>query len=177
MLTEFARDHAFTIGWFGLMAFVWFGWAQEDPPIRWRWWLGLGSGAGAVLAGIFGYAVAARWGEVSALEGRYGWFGALVLAEVLLAVLGCLVLRRRGVGRWAAWWVALVVGLHFLPLAVLLGDGSLALLGASQGVGLLLLMPRLRGTSSPTSRLAGPFMGITLLLFAAASLVVYLVRW
>ncbi|ROZ63588.1 hypothetical protein EDL96_06615 [Kocuria soli] len=25
MLTEFARDHAFTIAWFGLMSFVWFG--------------------------------------------------------------------------------------------------------------------------------------------------------
>ena len=177
MLTEFARDHAFTIGWFGLMAFVWFGWAQEDPPARWRWRLGIGSGAGAILAGTFGYAVAARWGEGSALDGRYEWFGALVLAEVLLAGLGCLTLWRRGLGRWTAWWVAFVVGLHLLPLAVLLGDGSLALLGAVQSAGLLVLVPRLRGTSRSTSRLAGPFMGITLLLFAAVSLLVYCVRW
>ncbi len=29
MLTEFARDHAFAIAWFGLMALVWFGWGRR----------------------------------------------------------------------------------------------------------------------------------------------------
>ena len=29
VLTDFARDHAFTIAWFGLMTFVWFDWGQE----------------------------------------------------------------------------------------------------------------------------------------------------
>lgn len=31
VLTDFARDHAFTIVWFGLMTFVWCGWGQGDP--------------------------------------------------------------------------------------------------------------------------------------------------
>jgi len=117
VFTDFIRDHAFTIAWFGLMAFVWFGWGQEDPPPAWRSWLGAGSVMGLLLAGLFGYGVFARWSEGSALEGRYPWFGLVVGLEVLLAVVGCLFLHRRGKGRWMAWWVALVVALHFVPLA------------------------------------------------------------
>lgn len=45
MLTDFVRDHAFTIAWFGLMTMVWLGWAQEDPPERLRLPLGVGSGS------------------------------------------------------------------------------------------------------------------------------------
>ena len=176
MLTEFARDHAFTIAWFGLMAFVWFGWSQEDPPARWRWRLGAGSALGAVLAGIFGYAVATRWGEDSALEDRYGWFGVAVLAEVLLAGIGCLLPWRRGKGRWAAWWVALVVALHFVPLAGFLEDWSLAVLGAVQALCLIALLPRLRASDAASSRLVGPLMGASFLLFALASALLYLLR-
>lgn len=44
----------------------------------------------------------------------------------------CFVLARRGQGRWMAWWVAVVVLLHFLPLAVFLRDPSLAGLGSSK---------------------------------------------
>src|SRR5690625_6334634 len=79
MLTEFARDHAFTIAWFGLMTMVWFGWGQEDPPQRWRWRLGAGSVLGLSLLGVFGYGVVLRWGDGTALEGRYSWFGVLTL--------------------------------------------------------------------------------------------------
>lgn len=31
MITDLVRDQAFCVGWFGLMAFVWLGWAPEDP--------------------------------------------------------------------------------------------------------------------------------------------------
>lgn len=176
MLTDFARDHAFTIAWFGVMAFVWFGWGQEDPPPRWRWRLGAGSAVGVVLAGVFGYALALRWDDPTALEGRYAWFGGLVLAEVLLAGIGCLVLARRRRSRWMSWWVAVVVASHFVPLALLLDDWSLIGLGAGQVVLLLALLPRLRRDSAPTSRLAGPVMGGSLLVFALVSVVVFLDR-
>lgn len=173
MLTEFARDHAFTIAWFGLMAMVWFGWGQEDPPRRWRWRLGVGSVLGVILAGLFGYGVFVRWGEGSALDGRYEWFGLLVLLEVVLAGAGCLILWKRQQIRWTAWWVALVVALHFLPLALLLGDWSLTVLGVAQAVCLIVLTPRLRAADGTTSRLVGPVMGVTLLVFAMVSVVAF----
>ncbi|GAA1726296.1 hypothetical protein [Aeromicrobium alkaliterrae] len=174
MLTEFVRDHAFTIAWFGLMTMVWFGWGQEDPPEPWRWRLGVGSGLGIALAGVFGYAVAIRWDDGSALDDRYAWFGVVVGLEVLAAGIGCLVLWRRGAERWMAWWVAVVVAVHFVPLAFFLEDASIAVLALVQGVALTALLPRLRTVDGPTSRLVGPVMGATLLTFALLSAVVFL---
>ena len=176
MLTEFARDHAFAIAWFGLMALVWFGWGQEDPPASWRWRLALGSVIGLALAGVFGYGLFARWGEPTALEGKYAWFGALVALELIAAGVGCLVLYRSGRTRWMAWWVAGVVAAHFLPLAFLLLDPGMAGLGVVQLVALGMLVPRLRRNDEPTSRIVGPVMGVTLLVFALASAGLFLTR-
>ncbi|HIV57591.1 MAG TPA: hypothetical protein H9902_06500 [Candidatus Stackebrandtia faecavium] len=175
MLTDFVRDHAFTIAWFGLMALVWFGWAQEDPPDKWRPWLGAGSGAAVLIAGPFGYAVALRWNDGSALDGQEPLFGLIVLAEFVLAGLGCLVLWRRRQTRWMAWWVALIVGLHFVPLAFLLDDLSLIGLSTVQTVGLCVVARRLRGSAGTTSHIVGALMGVTLLVFALFSIVVFTV--
>ncbi|MBE1515174.1 hypothetical protein [Nesterenkonia halotolerans] len=169
MLTEFVRDHAFTIAWFGLMAVAWFGWSQEDAPSHWRWKLGAGSVAGLALAGVFGYAMVTRWGQSSALEGRYEWFGLLVLVEVVAATIGSLYLQRSEKGRWAAWWVAMVVAAHFIPLAFLVADGSLIVLGVLQAGALLLLARPLKGKQWSTSRIVGPMMGLSMLLFAVVS--------
>ena len=178
MLTDFARDHAFTIAWFGLMTMVWCGWGQEDPPRRLRWVLGAGSVLGILVAGVFGYGVFVRWDQGTALEGRYEWFGVVVLLEVVLAAAGCLVLSRKRLSRWMAWWVALVVALHFLPLAFFFDDWSLLGLGAVQAVCLVAALPKLRADAgTPTSRLVGPVMGATLLLFAAASTVVFIATY
>ncbi|WP_043623034.1 hypothetical protein [Nonomuraea candida] len=172
MLTEFLRDLCFTTAWFGLMAFVWFGWSQEDPPRSWRISLGVGSALGVGLAVAFGVLTVANWDQPSALEGKYAWFGLLVAAEVLAAGAGCLVLARRGAPRWMAWWVAIVVAAHFLPLALLLNDIGVAVVGVVQLVVLGVVARRLRGTTTPSSRLAGPAMGVTLLLSAAISAVI-----
>ncbi|ACQ81825.1 conserved hypothetical protein [Beutenbergia cavernae DSM 12333] len=163
MLTEFTRDALFTAGWFGLMAMVWFGWAQEAPPRSWRVWLGAGSVVGTLLAVGCGVAVPMNWDSPSALEGRYAWFGVLVAVDVLAAGVGCWVLARRGAARWMAWWVALVVAVHFLPLAWLLEDAGMALVGAGLTVALLVLRPRLRDRPGPTSAVVGVTMGATLL--------------
>lgn len=169
MLTGFLRDQCFTAAWFGLMAFVWFGWAQEDPPRRWRIWLGAGSALGVGFAVAFGVLTAVNWDQPSALEGRYAWFGVLVAAEVVVAGAGCLVLARRGASRWMAWWVALVVAAHFPPLALLLNDIGVAVVGIVQLVALGVAGSRSRGGTTPSSRTAGPIMGATLLLSAAIS--------
>jgi hypothetical protein len=167
MLTEFVRDQYFTTAWFGLMAVVWFGWSQEDPPRRLRIWLGAGSVLGIGLAVAFGLLTATNWAEPTALEGRYPWFGVLVGAEVVAAGAGCLVLAGRGAHRWMAWWVAVVVAAHFLPLALLLADAGIAVAGVVQLAALAAVVPRLRATDTTTSRVAGPIMGVILLVSAA----------
>lgn len=173
MLTEFARDQAFTIAWLGLMTMVWAGWAQEAPPRRARVWLGVGSVLGIALTVVFVLRVIELWSGPSALEGRYHWFGLLTLVEVLAAGAGAVVLARRDEGRWIAWWVALVVALHFLPLALLLQDVAVGVLGAVQTIGLLALVPTLRRRPGATSAVAGPFMAATLLLFGVVSALLF----
>lgn len=125
------------------------------------------------LLGLYGYAVVLRWESSSALEGRYHWFGVLVAAELLLAGVGAFVLWRRRQTRWTAWWVACIVALHFIPLALLLEGWSLIWLGILQFVVLLALIPQLKASELTTSRLVGPVMGATLLLFAALSVVTF----
>lgn len=169
MLSEFVRDQTFTVAWFGLMAFVWLGWAQEDPLPSWRKWLGLGSVLGIALALGFGVLTARHWSDGTALTDRYHWFGVLVAVEVAAAGAGCAVLARRNAERWTAWWVALVVALHFLPLSALLEDPSIAVFGLLQCAALALLARSLRRSDVTTSRHAGPLMGTSLLAYAALS--------
>lgn len=173
MLTDFARDHAFTIAWFGLMIIVWCGWGQEDPPPGWRGWLGLSSVIGGVVAGAFGYGVFLRWAEDSALDGQYVWFGVLTGAQAVLAGAGALYLWRRRRPRWISWWVALIVAAHFIPLALLLSDWSLVALGSVKAVGLVVLGRAAQRGSRPLSRSVCPYMGGTLTLFALASSVLF----
>lgn len=177
MLTEFFRDQVFSVAWLGLMAFVWFGWGQEYQANRVRTvLLGVGSALGLGLAALFGYLVFVHWNEASALEGQYEVFGFLVAAEFLLAGAGSGYLVYRRKARWIAWWVALVVGAHFIPLAFLLQDGSLALLGVLQVGALAFVVPRVRAHGDTSSREVGPLMGLSLLLFATASALLALVR-
>jgi hypothetical protein len=119
VLTDLARDTLFTIGWFGLLSMVSFGWAQEDPPAGSRLWLGAGSAIGA------------------------------------------------------AWWVAVIVGAHLLPLAWLLGDLSIVVFGVLQLGALGVLRPLCRGRPTSTSRVVGPVTGISMLSHAAVSAVVW----
>ena len=59
--------------------------------------------------------------------------------------------------------VALVVALHFVPLAFLLADPTLAVVGGALAVVLALLLPRLRRRPGPTSSVVGAVMGGSLL--------------
>jgi hypothetical protein len=174
MLTEYVRDHSFTIAWFGLMTFVWLGWSQEDPKPWMRPILGIGSVLGLGLSIWFGILTYRGWSGATALEGRYPWMGVLVVVEFALAGIGVLVLARRKQQRWSAWWVALVVALHFLPLGILLQDGTVVALGVAQAIALVALVPLLRRAEYRTSRVAGPVMGFSLLGYAVVSAVVFL---
>lgn len=175
MLTDALRDHSFTIAWFGLMTFVWLGWSQEDPKPWMRPVLGIGSALGLALSIGFGIVTQRNWAAATALEGRYHLLGILVLVEVVAALVGVLVLARRKQGRWMAWWVALVVAVHFIPLGLLLADGTVIVLGALQTIALLAVIPLLRRAEHRTSRVVGPLMGFSLLAYAVVSAIVFLV--
>lgn len=174
MLTEFLRDQAFAIAWLSLMAAAWLGWAQEDPPAKLRGWLGAGSVISTLIAFGFAVVVWQNWSTPTALDGRYWVFGIIVAVEALLIGVGCLILARRHLSRWYAWWIGLCVALHFIPLAWLFNDWSYVVLALIQALGLVLLLPTLKRDDYPTSRWAAPWIGLTFLLFAAISAVLFL---
>lgn len=176
MLTDFLRDQAFAVAWLALMAAGWFGWAQEDPKPAWRGWLGAGSVIGFLIAIAFGILVWRNWSTPTELDGRYWVFGVIVLAEVLLIGGGCIVLARRRRTRWYGWWIGLCVALHFIPLAWVFEDWSYLLLTAVQVAGLLAMRPTLGRSDAATSRWACPWIGVTFLLYALISGVVFLAR-
>lgn len=170
------RDALYTTAWFGLMTTVWFGWAQEAPLQRLRRPLVGGSIVGGLVAIGFGVLTALHWQDPSALESRYPLFGIVVGAEVVLAGLGALLLARTGRSRWMAWWVALVVAVHFLSLAWLLDGLSLAVLAVIEVVALIVAGSRMRNDTYPTSRFVGPIMGSTLLVYALVGGAATLIR-
>lgn len=175
VLTDLLRDHLVAVAWLALMAFAWCGWAQEDPPSRLRPLWGACSVLALALVVPAAIGVVRAWDTPSALDGREALFGLVVLLEVVLCAAGCLLLARRGRSRWFAAWIALVVALHLLPLALLFGDPSYAVLGLFQVLGLLVLRGRMARSEAPTSRWAAPWMGVTFLVFSGASAVILLI--
>lgn len=153
LVPDFPRD-LITIGIvFGLAALVWAGWGQERPPARgWRIPLGVLSALGLGLVG-FGVPAAVRtWDTGTAIEpGTPAFVGYVVAfwAEVVLAVVGAIVLIRRRRGELVAPLVLIIVGVHFVPLALVFGQGVLlltAILLCAAAVAAFLL----RGRAAPS---------------------------
>ena len=166
----FVRDTAMTAVIFGVAAFVWSGWAQEGPPQRWRPWLGAGSGAGLLLAALGGLLAWRNWGPESALasaDARVA-FGIVCGIEVALCAIGATVLALTKRPRWIATWIAFVVGVHFVPLALVFGDISmivLAVLVVLVSAASVLLVRR--GSAVLPSALVGAGTGAVFLVFSA----------
>lgn len=108
------------------------------------------------------------------LKGQYWVFGLIVALEAILIGAGCVVLARRAQQRWFGWWIALCVALHFVPLAWVLADWSFVGLALVQVVGLIVMLPALKPAAYQTSRWACPWMGVTFLLYALLSGVIFL---
>lgn len=127
----FPRD-LITIGIvFGVATLVWAGWAQERPPsTAWRVLLGILSLGGLALVG-FGIPAAIRtWETGTAIEPGTPAFVVYVAAfwaEVVIGAALAIVLIRRGRGDLVAPVILLIVGVHFVPLAVVFGQGVLML--------------------------------------------------
>jgi len=163
----FVRDHAVMAAIFGFAGFVWFGWAQEDPPDRWRRRLGIGAVLGGLVAIAGGLFAWQNWGPESALAvpGAQRAFGIICGIEFGLAGLGAAVLALTKRLQWTAPWVALVVGVHFVPLAILLGDAGLYVLAALIVVAVVISVVVHRRTGIAMSATTGLGTGAVLVVF------------
>lgn len=107
---------------FGVAAFVWAGWAQENPPNHWGWRLVL------ALLGLVGLALAAlsipvairHWDTPTALQSGTVALTVYIIVfwvEVILAAVLAFLAVRAGRSDLIAPLILGVVGVHFLALA------------------------------------------------------------
>ena len=178
MAAEFLRDTLMTAAIFGIFAMSWFGWAQEAPPSRWRPFLAAGSALGLVVGAGMGIVAALNWDAPSALDidGRAEAFGIVVGIEVALCLGGALVLRARDHEDLVSPWIGVVVGLHFVPLALIFNDPSLYVLATLMTAGAVVgtVVARRRGITP--SAVVGAISGSLLLVFAAGAAIRGLLR-
>lgn len=178
MTSEFSRDAAMTAAVFGFFAMAWFGWAQEHPPRSWKKWLIAGSVLAPMTLVAAGLLAWRDWNTGTAFEGddTGQTFGIIVGVEFGLAGIGAAVLARRGRRELIPVWIALVVGVHFLPLAPLLHYPLLYLVGSLVIIVALAAVPIARRRSVPLSAVNGLGVGATLLVAAIFSLADALAR-
>ena len=129
---QYARDSAMTALILGFFASSWFGWAQERPPAAWKRPLIAGavlSLAVAVTGGVFAWR---NWSGASALSapGAMRRYGIIVGVEFAIAAAGAVAIAVRRRQKYLAPWICLVVGVHFWPMAPVLHNPSLFVLGA-----------------------------------------------
>ncbi|MBU8861491.1 hypothetical protein KSK32_30305 [Micromonospora sp. WMMB482] len=127
----------------------------------------------SLAAAIIGGIVTARtWDEGSSVDERTGpVFGVVVLIEVVLCAAGAIWLRRAGRTSLVPAWIALIVGLHFLPLAPLLRYPALAIWAALVTLVALVSVTVARRYDLAPSAVVGAGAGVALLAGAATALV------
>jgi hypothetical protein len=171
MGAEFPRDAVATAAVFGFFASAWFGWAQDQPPPAWRRWLVAGSILSLLTAVAGGVLTWRRWTDPTAFDADTSRsFGIVVGIELVLAGLGAGLLARRRRGDLIPAWVALVVGVHLIPLAWLLQYPLLGLVGALVVLVAVLAVPVARSRSVTVSAVTGLGAGCVLLAAALWSL-------
>jgi hypothetical protein len=177
MTSEFSRDAAMTAAIFGFFAMAWFGWAQEHPPRSWKKWLIAGSVLAPLVLVAGGVLAWRRWNTGTAFDADTSrTFGIIVGVEFALAGLGAGLLAWRGRKELVPVWIALVVGVHLIPLAPLLHYPLLYLVAALVTVAALVAVPVARRRSVPVSAVNGVGVGTVLLTAAIFSLADALVR-
>lgn len=176
MTASYVRDAAATVAVLGFFAASWFGWAQESPPRAWRLPLAVASVGSALLAALGGALTWQHWtqGSVFGQRGTARAFGIVVGIEVVIAGLGAAVLiwsRRR---EFTPTWIALVVGVHFVPLAPLLHYPLLYVAAAGLVAVTVAAVPVARSREFALSAVTGIGAGSVLLAVAVLSLVTVL---
>ena len=171
VLAQHARDAAATAAVFGFFGSAWFGWAQDSPPQAWRWALVAGSILSLVVCAAGTLLTWRRWSEPTALDAQTSRvFGIIVGIEFALAGLGAGVFAAVGRADVIAAWVAVVVGVHLFPLAVLFKYRLLHLTAALVTIAGLAAVPVARFSSLAVSAVAGAGCGVVLLATAVISL-------
>lgn len=107
---------------FGLAAFIWAGWGQENPPahVVWRVLLGVFSAAGLALVALSVPVAIRHWHTSTALTPSGTGFTVYIIvfwAEVVIAALLAIFVSRAGHSEWIAPIIMVVVGVHFFALA------------------------------------------------------------
>ncbi len=172
MIAEFTRDAAATAAVFGFFAASWFGWAQEKPPATWTNWLIAGSIVALLVAVVGGYFTWQHWSDATAFNPQTGrTFGLIVGIEFAIAGIGAGLLTWWGRADLIAPWVALVVGVHFIPLAPLLHYPLLYGVAALVIIAALVAVPLASAQVITISAVTGLATGIILLFTALFSLV------
>lgn len=171
MNAEFIRDAAATAAIFGFFASSWFGWAQENPPPAWRNWLIAGAILSLLVAIAGGVLTWQHWSDGTAFNPQTGrTFGLIVGIEFAIAGIGAGVLTRLGKADLIAPWIALVVGVHFWPLAPLLRYPLLYGVAALVSIAALGAVPLARSQTVTVSAVTGLATGLILLAAALYSL-------
>jgi hypothetical protein len=125
------RDAGFTALFLGFFAAAWFGWGQAGE--RFGAWLTAGSIVSWLVA-IAGLVVGLRsTAEGSAMRrpGANRRYGIIVGTEFGSAAVGAAILGVTGQAEYIPAWICAVVGVHFFPLAPVLGDRGLYPLGVA----------------------------------------------
>jgi hypothetical protein len=174
-MTEFVRDAAATAAIFGFFGSMWFGWAQESPPRSWRPWLITGSvlSLATLVAGVV--LTVRHWNDGTVFDEETSkTFGIVVGIEFALAGIGAAVLGVRGRKEFIPVWIALVVGVHLFPVAVIIASPMVHAVAALVTVAALAAVPVARSRSLPVSATIGLGAGTILLagalLFLASAL-------
>ncbi|MFV0435251.1 MAG: DUF6609 family protein [Leucobacter sp.] len=160
----YARDLAFTGAIFGLVAFVWAGWAHERPPkgAIWRILLVIIQLAGAGIVGLGVPTIIKNWNTPTAMvAGNPALLGQMIWTwvEVVAIVVIVVILVRKKRTELIAPCVLIAVGVHFFPLAFVFGQPIIFLVGVLvtiAGVVALFLPRRVAAPSFWCGILAGP---------------------
>jgi hypothetical protein len=169
--TPSRRDLGVTALVSGFFASAWFGWGQATRT-GWELWLNVGSVAAivvAVIGAVLGFRSPASTAALRdpAAARRYG---IIVGIEFGLAGLGAVALGVGGQARYIPVWVCAVVGVHFFPLAPVLGNRLLIPLAVLLCVVAAAALVTGLATGTAPSLVTGAGAGGLLLVFGAVAL-------
>ncbi|MDA1360983.1 hypothetical protein O1R50_15235 [Glycomyces luteolus] len=177
MTPEHVRDAAAVAAIFGFFAMAWFGWAQEAPPARWVKWLAAGSAAGILTLIIGGLLVWRHWSDGTVFDDQVSpRFGLVVGIEFASAGIGAALLAWRKRADLISAWIAFVVGVHFVPVAMVLSIPALHIVAAAVTVASAASVLVARAKGLIVSAVVGLSVGGLLLGAAVLSLVDALTR-
>ena len=125
------RDAGFTALFLGFFAAAWFGWAQAGGRF----------GSALIVGSVLSWLVAAAGlviglrspaaGSAMRRPGANRRYGIIVGTEFGSAAVGAAILGVLGKAEYIPVWVCAVVGVHFFPLAPVLVDSRLKVLGVA----------------------------------------------